>query len=269
MVSVEHLAEAVLRAAAESGRPASTLSLAEIAAAAGISRSTLVRQFGGRAEIDAVLAGRGVDRSSIMDRLLSAAESIIVAEGVAALTVEQVADRAECTVATLYAQLGGRDALLIKLFDRVAVLPRLKPLLIEPEDHDDLRRVVEDVYRELLRVGTDGAVTTALIIDAVGRRGSALARHVRGRYLPEAGGQVSEFLDRQVQAGRIRPIPTATLIALFLGPAQFHLETTLLTGRGVDEDPLIMAAELATAFLRAVATAPDDAPAVTQKGKRA
>jgi AcrR family transcriptional regulator len=247
------LATAVLRAAREAGRDVSALSLSEIAAAGGISRATLVRRVGGRAEVDALLARHGVPRLSLPDRLVAAAAMIIATDGVGDLTLERVAAAADCTVPTVYENLGGRDQVLIAVFRRHAVLPQLEPLLGPAPD--DLFTVVRRAYYALLQVGSDdSAVTTALMIDAIGRPSSALAAHLRDSYLPEANRRVGSFLAERISAGDLRPMPLPSLLALFFGPIQFCLETEMITGPPDPATRERLINDLADAFVRGAGT---------------
>ncbi|WP_152366122.1 TetR/AcrR family transcriptional regulator [Microlunatus speluncae] len=255
MTDEARLAAAVLRAASEAGRTTSSLSLSEIAAAAGISRATLVRRVGGRAEVDALLARHGVPRPDLPDRVITAAAMIIATEGVAALTLERVAGAAGCTVPTVYERLGGRDQVLIAVFRRHAVLPQLAPLLRSTPD--GLGPTVRRIYGELLQLGyDDSVVTTALMIDALGRPDSALATHLRDRYLPEANRAVAGFLTELIDAGQLRPLPLPSLLALFFGPVQFCLETGLITGRPEPAELSRLTDDLADAFVRGVGVEP-------------
>lgn len=245
------LATAVLRAARETGRDVSALSLTEIAAAGGISRATLVRRVGGRAEVDALLARHGVPRLPLADRLVAAAAMIIATDGVGDLTLERVAAAADCAVPTVYEHLGGRDQVLIAVFRRHAVLPQLEPLLGSPAT--DLGTMVRRAYHGLLQVGLDdSAVSTALMIDAIGRPASALAAHLRDSYLPAANRRLGIFLADRISAGEIRPLPIPSLLALFFGPIQFCLETAMITGRPDPAAQQRLIDDLAEAFVRGV-----------------
>jgi len=85
------------RRAEQAGRDVGSLSLAEIAAAARVSRSTLLRRAGGRAVIDAALRERVRAPVTLADRVVAAAGALIAAGGVGALTLERVAGQAGCT----------------------------------------------------------------------------------------------------------------------------------------------------------------------------
>ena len=255
MATAQHLADAVTRASQATQRPAATLSLTDIARSMGISRSTLLRQYGSRADIDALLADQGVDRSRLADRLVTTTGRLISSEGLDAVTLDRVADETECTVASIYAQIGGRDALLIRVFDRHAVLPRLEPLM---SGGAPLTDKIRHIYRELIDVSLDDSrVSSALMIDALRRPSSDLAAHVRSTYLPEANRTVGRFLREHVRRGDLRDLSTATLMAQFFGPVQFYVQTAALTQKPPPpRTRASVAGELAETFLRA--TTPHD-----------
>jgi len=55
-------------------------------------------------------------RPSVRDRAVAAAARVIAEEGVAALTIEAVARRAQCAMTSVHAQFGGREELLLAVF---------------------------------------------------------------------------------------------------------------------------------------------------------
>ncbi len=260
MAFLEHAADAAVRSAEEAGREVSSLSLAEVAAAAGVSRSTLLRRAGGRAVIDAALRERIRAPVALSDRVVAAAGALIAAEGVGALTLERVAAEASCTVMSIYNQLGGRDALLVAVFAKHAVLPQFAPLL-DAGATSSVEEIAVAVYRRLLDVGLDrSAVATALMIEAIARPDSPLAEHVRTDYLPRAGEVLDAFFTTLVERGAIRDGRRDALLALFLGPVQLYLEVATLDRRPrPSAERTAVAVALAKGFARAVA------PTVTQE----
>jgi AcrR family transcriptional regulator len=255
MTAPDDIAAAALRVARDSGRDVGTLSLTDIAAAAGISRSTLLRRVGGRAALDAALRDLGAGPLTLAGRAVAAAGRVIAADGVAALTLERVAADAGCTVMSIYNQIGNRDALLVAVFERHAVLPRFAPLL---DGNASLTEVAAEVYRRLLEVGLDeSSVATALMVDAVARPGSALAAHIRETYLPRSTTAVGELLSAQISAEVLVELPREALLAQFLGPVQFYLEVATLDRRPRStEERAAVAAALADAFARAMTPSP-------------
>src|SRR6476661_9171422 len=78
------------------------LSSAELALALGISRMTLYRRIGSRAALHEALREAGLDpgeRPGTRERAIEAAAAIVREGGLATLTLEAVAERAECSLA--------------------------------------------------------------------------------------------------------------------------------------------------------------------------
>src|SRR3954470_3539809 len=120
------LAAAAIAEAAERGVAVADVPLEGVARRAGVSRSTLFRRIRDRETLEAAVRGAGVDpghRPTVRERAIAAAASLIVAGGVGALTVEEVAQRAGCATASLYAQFEGRDGLLVAVLEQHAPLP--------------------------------------------------------------------------------------------------------------------------------------------------
>src|SRR5829696_4258894 len=100
--------------------------LTAIAAAAGISRSTLVRRIGGsRRALDEAVRAAGVDpggRPPVRERAIDAAATLIAEHGLSAVTMEAIANAAGCSQPSLHAAFGGRDGLLAAIFERYSPL---------------------------------------------------------------------------------------------------------------------------------------------------
>src|SRR5687767_14674423 len=114
--------------ATESGRDVADVSLDAVARRAGISRATLYRRIGSRRALDDAVRASGVDpggRPDVRARATAAAADLIEEGGLAALTLEAVAARADCSLPALYGTFGGRDGLLRETFERFSPLPRI------------------------------------------------------------------------------------------------------------------------------------------------
>lgn len=127
-----------------SSRPVTMDALAQ---AAGLSRATLYRRYGGRAKVEAALGealGGGVNEKRIFD----AVRRVLGQRGFRGTTVEAVAGAAEVGVATLYRRYGDRDGLL-RAF--LAQLPaRRRAARLRAANQGELRSTLERFAAELL-----------------------------------------------------------------------------------------------------------------------
>src|SRR5258707_4035464 len=109
-VSTPQVVEAALRASGKLGKDVADVPVAMIATEAGISRSTLLRRFGGsRVTLNDAVRAAGVDPGGlppVRDRAVEAAAALISESGLAAATLEAVAAQANCSVYSLYAVFG-------------------------------------------------------------------------------------------------------------------------------------------------------------------
>ncbi|MCC6791956.1 MAG: helix-turn-helix transcriptional regulator [Thermomicrobiales bacterium] len=252
------IVNAATEAAAEAGVEIADLSLDEIARRAGISRATLFRRIGSREALDAEIRARGIDpggRENVRTRAMAAAAELIAAHGLATMTLDAVAARAECSIQALYAQFGGRDELLLATIERYSPLPRIEAEFANPPaDLGDGVRLVYGIIFDV--VDQHRPLIVALLADAANRPAGPTARYLVEEYLPRALGTVGVWLAIQMANGRVRPMPLPLVMQLFMAPIGFHvLSRPLLidiTGQDAPSREEVVET-LAAAFLRAVA----------------
>ena len=90
------IVQAAMAEAKATGTPVAELSLDRIARRAGVSRSTVYRRVRTRRALDDAVRQVGGDpgsRIGVRERAIAAATDLIVADGVAAMTVEAVTRR--------------------------------------------------------------------------------------------------------------------------------------------------------------------------------
>jgi AcrR family transcriptional regulator len=256
---------AAIRVAAERGEGVADVPLPVLAAAVGVSRSTLVRRLGGsrRALEDAVRAA-GVDpggRVPVRRRAVDAAARLISEQGVAAMTLEAVATAAGCSVHSLYATFVGRDGLLAAVYESYTPLFDIEELLEQP-DHG-LEQTVYGIYRAFAAgLSREPRVAPMMLADAFARPDGAAGQLVE-RFFPRALDSVGGWLSAEIAAGRIQRLPIALLLHQLLGPLLLHLLSGSLIARhvgpekpGSDE----ACAMFAAAFVHAVGTSESATP---------
>jgi len=106
----QDIVDTVIGLAAERGVAVADVTIDDISRAVGVSRMTLYRRIGSRAALHAAVRRGGIDpgdRPPVRTRAVDAAAAIIREGGIAALTLEAVAERAACSLPALHSQLGG------------------------------------------------------------------------------------------------------------------------------------------------------------------
>ncbi|OBB61325.1 TetR/AcrR family transcriptional regulator [Mycobacterium sp. 852013-51886_SCH5428379] len=261
---------ATLRSAEQLGRDVADVPIVMIAHALGVSRSTLLRRLGGsRKTLDDAVRELGVDpggRPPVRSRAIEAAAHLIGTGGVSSASLEAVASRADCSVQSLYAAFGGREALLEAVYDRY-IPPLDVSALLSDESHTGVKDTVRAVYRALVELcSREPRVLSAVLAETLARPagpgGAVLIEHGALRTVAVLG----EWLDSQVAAGRIRDLPGPVLIQQFISPVLVHA----VMRPGLEHFPHVSPPDLqascdffADAFLRGVAV-PDSASDETQ-----
>jgi AcrR family transcriptional regulator len=251
--------QSALGSAERLGRDVADVPVTVIAHALGVSRSTLLRQLGGsRRALDDAVRDSGVDpggRPPVRLRAVAAAAALISSEGVGAATFEAVAAQADCSVHSLYAVFGGRDALLEAVYDRYIPTVDLADATVDssPEMRDTVRTIYRSLAEVLMR---EPRVLMAVLAEALAR-----PMEPAGQVLVDYGAlrslaNVLSWLEDEVAAGRVRDIPRPLLLQQLLSPIAVHCmmrrglaAVPQATVPGVDESCDIFA----DAFVRAVA----------------
>jgi AcrR family transcriptional regulator len=251
------LVAAAIRAAEQSGKDVADVPLAAIAQAAGMSRSTLVRRLNGsRRALDDAVRGSGVDPGGrpVRVRAIEAGGRLVGERGLAAVTLESVAEAAGCSVHSLYAIFGTRDELFAAIYERYSPFRDVIRVGIDPSA--SLEQTVAEFYRRTATTLTrEPRVAAAMLSDLLGNpRG--IAAGIFARYFPRVRASLGGWLESQVRAGRIRDVPIPLLMQQLMGPLLAHVLMQPAIGRDVE---LEQACSVFTSnFLRAVARHPDN-----------
>jgi AcrR family transcriptional regulator len=258
MSSVDELADlvgAAVRAAERFGKDVADVPLTAIAQAAGVSRSTLVRRLNGsRQALDDAVRAAGIDPGGrpVRVRAVEAGAWLISERGLATVTLEDVAEAADCSVHSLYAIFGSRDELFAAIYERYSPLNDVLRLGADPSA--PLDQTVADFYRTTAATLTrEPRVAAAMLSDLLGNPRGIAAR-IFARYFPRVRAALGGYFAAQVQAGRIRDIPVPLLMQQLVGPLLAHVLMRPAIAREVD---LERACSVFTStFLSAVANHP-------------
>ena len=162
-----------VRSAERLGRDVADVPIAVIAHALGVSRSTLLRQIGGsRRALDDAVRDFGIDpggRPPVRIRAVDAAAQLIGVGGVGSVTLEAIAEHAQCSVPSLYATFGGRDELLRAVCDQFIPDIDITAALTD-SGAVSLADRVRAVYQTLARACShEPRVLSAVLAEALGR----------------------------------------------------------------------------------------------------
>ncbi|HEY4025351.1 MAG TPA: TetR family transcriptional regulator [Candidatus Dormibacteraeota bacterium] len=242
--------EAVLGAArATLGRDRGA-SLHDVATAAGVSRATVYRLFGSR---DGLLQALDLEPDpDTRQRVLAAALELVGRDGLARLSMDEVAAAADVSRASLYRLFPGKAALFRELliaFSPMEAIVETVGLLHDRPPEEVMPAIALAAARTL--AGRVGVVRT-LVFEATSA--SEEAGEAIGYLATRGIGTLVRYLVEQMAAGRLRRMHPLLAAQSFAGPILFHLIT-----RGVAERHLgfsipleEVAVELAEQWVRAM-----------------
>jgi AcrR family transcriptional regulator len=256
--SLDDLVKTALALSQQRGRDVADIPLTAIAAAAGISRSTLLRRLGGtRRTLDDAVRATGLEPGGlrpVRDRAIDAAARLMSDRGLMGVTLDAVATNAECSLPSLHAVFEGRDGLLAAVFDTYDPLRSLEEFLADRPA--DTVETVRGVIRVLVvTFSTEPHVLPAALADCSGRA-SGPGRQIFMSRFPSLFDHLTMWLTEEIDSGRFRPLPVQHIVQILVGPICLHLFGRLLLGprlKDVDADLNKMCDTFTDAFLRAVA----------------
>jgi len=224
----------------------------DLARAAGISRASFYRHFKSREALLAALAM--APEPGARDRILAAAVEMVGAQGLRTLSMDELADRAGVSRATLYRLFPGKGALLAALIDAYSPLEPVSRLLAERQGEPP-----EVLMPELARAAYRSSHGRAGMLRALFFEVSGLApetEEVARQTIARVAGLLVMYISGQMSAGRLRSMHPLLALQSFIGPVLFHILTRRLAERvlHLDVEGERAVTELAGAWLRAMAT---------------
>lgn len=232
------------------GRP----SVHDFAAAAGVSRATFYRAFRSRDELLEALQRPAEPDSS--ERILRAALEVIGDRGLGAVSMDELADKAGVSRATLYRLFPGKPALFTAVVHAYTPLDPVIDVLNEREEEAPevvLPEVARAIYRAVYAGGEDRTGLMRALFAEVTRLSPDTEEATR-ETVAKVAGAMARYMVAQMSAGRLRQMHPLLAIQSFIGPIFFHLMTRKAAERvlGAAFDGPQPVTELAEAWLRAM-----------------
>jgi AcrR family transcriptional regulator len=245
--------DAIMQAAQRTLTDDPAASVAVIAADAGVSRATFYRYFPSRA---ALLDGLDIDRDpGTRERVLAAAMELLARDGLARLSVDDVADRAGVSRASVYRLYPGKSALFGALLAAESPFVEISAALRRMGD-----RPPDEVLPELLRIANHIADTRLGVVRALMfevSTGTPEAVDAAQALLPMLG-DITHYFAAQMEAGTIRRMHPILAAQALVGPLIFHqvLRSIAAPLLGLEIPSEAAAEEFAGVALRGLAPVP-------------
>jgi AcrR family transcriptional regulator len=239
------------RLLAKGGSP----TVAELAAAAGVSRASFYRAFESR---EALLEALDLEpEPGTRERILDAALKLIGAQGLTALSMDDLAVKAEVSRATLYRLFPGKAALFTSLLHRYSPLDPVSHLLSTRHDEPPevlMPEIARTVYRTFYGAGESRVGVLRALFFEISSLAPDTAEAAQEVLRTIVGSLVMYFLEN-MRASRLRQMHPVLALQSFVGPIFFHLMTRPLAERvlGFDIDGEQAVTLLAENWLRAMA----------------
>jgi AcrR family transcriptional regulator len=230
--------------------------VADFALAAETSRSTFYRHFKSR---EALLEALAVSpEPDVRERILGAAVEMVGADGLSALSMDELADRAGVSRATVYRVFPGKSALLMALIQGYSPLEPVTRLLAERNDEPPavlMPELARTAYRAVYGAGENRAgLVRALFFEVSGLRPET--EEAAADAIRDVVGHLVLYVMGQMAQGRLRKMHPLLALQSFIGPILFHVLTRPLAERvlRLEIEGEAAVTQLAETWLRAMAT---------------
>jgi AcrR family transcriptional regulator len=241
----------VMAAAREVLREDAAAPVSAIADQAGVSRATFYRHFGSR---EALLRSVELDpRPDARERILAAARDMLVTTSLTELSMEDLARAAGVSRGTLYRIVPGKAALLQGLIEAYSPFEAVRSILAAHRD-DPPDVVLPLIGRAVVGVAGERLGLMRAIFHEV-TSGSLPAMEGMRPVFVQTLGALAEYMEGQMDAGRVRRMHPILALQAIVGPIFFHLMTRPTIERlvGLQMDPEEAVDELVLAALEGMA----------------
>jgi AcrR family transcriptional regulator len=229
--------------------------VAEFAAAAGVSRASFYRAFESR---EALLEALDMEpEPGARERILEGALKLVGAQGLTALSMDDLAAEAQVSRATLYRLFPGKAALFTSFLHEYSPLDPVTELLNKSRGEQPevvMPEIARTVYRTFYAAGESRIGILRALFFEISSLAPDTAEAAQG-VLRTMVGSLVMYLSEHMQSGRLRQMHPLLALQSFIGPIFFHLMTRPLAERvlGFDIDGEEAVTLLAENWLRAMA----------------
>jgi AcrR family transcriptional regulator len=229
--------------------------VAELTAAAGVSRTSFYRVFESR---EALLEALEVPpEPGTRERILETALKLVGAGGLTGLSMDDLATQAEVSRATLYRLFPGKAALFTSLAHAYSPLDPITELLKTRRDDPPevlMPEIARTVYRTFYGSGENRVGILRALFFEISAQAPDTVEAAQDALRGMVGSLIFYLLDH-MRGGGLRTMPPLLALQLFVGPIFFHLITRPLAEQmlGLDLDGEQAVTLLAEGWLRAMA----------------
>lgn len=165
------------------------------------------------------------------DQIIDAAMQIFVNKGFSGANVSEIASLAGIAKGTIYLYFDSKEQIFSAILNERTFIPRLADLLIEDQPVEITLRNIAEAFLSFL----DDYLPFIKMVMADGIRFPLCAEQVYRESILKSNMILAEYLDKQSQSGRIRPLDNPFLTAkVFIGMMMYHVMTQeIMAGKNV------------------------------------